>query len=95
MFNIIVNFELKKTIRIKKIGLTFRKLTQGEKYNYFPRGRVEISHGKAEIYANPNICNNELKNFIINEFNLTKHNGISEVVMQADGSKHYKCFLDT
>ncbi len=31
MFNIIVNFELKKTIRIKKIGLTFRKLTQGEK----------------------------------------------------------------
>ena len=71
-----------------------RKLTQGEKYNYFPRGRVEISHRKAVIYANPNICNDELKNFIINEFNLTKHNGISEVIMQADGSKHYKCFLD-
>lgn len=31
MFNIIVNFELKKTIKIKKIGLTFRKLTSNEK----------------------------------------------------------------
>lgn len=71
-----------------------RKLTQGEKYNYFPRGRVEINHGKAIIYANPHICNNELKNFIIDEFNLNKHNGISEIIVKADGSEHYKCFLD-
>lgn len=71
-----------------------RKLTQGEKYNYFPRGRVEINHGKAIIYANPHICNNELKNFIIDGFNLNKHNGISEIIVKADGSEHYKCFLD-
>ena len=72
-----------------------RKLTQGEKYNYFPRGRVEISHGKAVIYANPHICNDELKKFIIDEFNLNKHNGISEIIIKADGSEHYKCFLDS
>lgn len=71
-----------------------RRLTQGEDYNHFPRGRVEIAHGKAIIYANPNICNDELKNFITDEFNLTNHNGISEVIIKADGSEHYKCFLD-
>lgn len=71
-----------------------RRSRMGVPFNYFPRGRVEINHGKAVIYANPNICTQEVKDFIVDEFNLTQSNGINEVVMKADGSPHYMCYLD-
>lgn len=87
-----------------KSGITFnhekywnnmpRKYTHGEKFNYYPRGRVQISNGKATIYANPNICNEELRQFIIEQFGLYKIRGINKVVIIPDGSEHYKCYLD-
>ena len=77
---------------------TWKKLsykeTNGEVYNYYPRGRVEIANGKAIIYCSPYICTDELKNWIIQKYNLTKHNGINSVRLVADGSNHYKCYLD-
>lgn len=68
--------------------------TDGHDYNYYPRGRVEINHGKAIIYANPNICTDDVKDWIIDKFNLTKSNGINKVVFKPDFSDHYKCYLD-
>ena len=31
-------------------------LTGGMPYNYFPRGRVELRHGKAVVYLHPSLC---------------------------------------
>lgn len=31
-------------------------LTGGMSYNYFPRGRVELRHGKAVVYLYPSLC---------------------------------------
>ena len=69
-------------------------ITEGKTYNYYPRGRVEINHGKAIIYANPNIVNDELKEWCKDKFNLYPYNGIKSIRMVADGSEHYKCYLD-
>jgi hypothetical protein len=62
-------------------------------YDYYPRGRVEISNNKATIFLNPNI---NKENFIIEiqkNFGLFSYD-ISEVNVKADGSEHYQCFLD-
>ncbi|MBO7453528.1 MAG: hypothetical protein J6U54_24605 [Clostridiales bacterium] len=70
------------------------KNTHNKPYNYYPRGRVEIKRGKAVIYANPNICLDELINLLVKRFGLNKENGIMEVALKPDGSNHYKCYLD-
>lgn len=70
------------------------KETQNKPFDYFPRGRIEINRGKATIYANPNICTQEVLDWLTDKFNLTKNNGITKVVMNPDGSEHYKCYLD-
>lgn len=71
-----------------------KQYTHSQSYNYYPRGRVEISHGKATIYLNPNIATPEVQKFIERQFNLTAHNGIKSVRLFPDGSSHYKCHLD-
>lgn len=70
------------------------KITHNKPYNYYPRGRIEIKRGKAVIYANPNICCEELINLLTERFGLIEENGIVEVSLKADGSNHYKCYLD-
>ena len=67
-----------------------KEVTGGKDYQYYPRGRVEIVHGKAKIYLNPNILCDDVKEQIVTVFNLI---GIP-VQMIADGSKHYECCLD-
>jgi len=62
-------------------------------FNYYPRGRVEISNNKAVIYLNPHINKPELKDEIMNDFGIFSQY-ISEVRVITDGSDHYKCFLD-
>ena len=58
-------------------------------YNYYPRGRVDISNkGKPIIYMNPNI-GNEFIALIKSEFGLC-----DELVIRYDNSQHYKCYLD-
>jgi hypothetical protein len=66
---------------------------RNKKYNYYPRGRVEISNNKAVIYLNPHINKPVFIDAIKKEFGLSDCN-ISEVRVKVDGSKHYKCFLD-
>lgn len=75
-------------------GMLPRSMTHGKTFDYYPRGRVEIANGKATIYLNPNIAYDDVGQFIIDQFNLTKSNGINKVRMFADGSEHYKCYLD-
>lgn len=71
-----------------------RKYTDNKPFDYYPRGRVEISNGKATIYASPHIPQEKLKNWVIDKFNLTSYNGIRKIRMVADGSEHYRCYLD-
>lgn len=68
--------------------------TEGKAFNYYPRGRVEISDGKAIIFANGNITNDKLFKWAKKEFNLTKENGIESIRIKADMSNHYLCYLD-
>lgn len=70
------------------------KTTGNKPFNYYPRGRVEIRNGKATIYCSPYIYGEELKKWCIDKFNLTKPNGITKIVMNADNSEHYHCYLD-
>jgi len=62
-------------------------------YNYYPRGRVEISKNKATIFLNPNINAPNFIDEVKQNFGLFSCN-IPEVKVIADGSAHYKCFLD-
>ena len=62
-------------------------------YDYYPRGRVEISRGIVTVYHSPHIPQDELKQWLIDKFNLTTHNGIKKIKMIADGSEHYS-YLD-
>lgn len=70
------------------------RLTHKLSYNYYPRGRVEISNGVAKIFLNGNINYEKVIDFIKSEFNLTKHNGIKEIKVITDNSRHYLCHLD-
>ena len=71
-----------------------KSMTDNKSFNYYPRGRVEIRKGKAVIYANGNIANDDLREWAVKEFNLTKENSIESVAVKADMSKHYLCYLD-
>jgi hypothetical protein len=62
-------------------------------YDYYPRGRVEISNNKATIFLNPNINKSNFIDKIKEEYGLIPYN-ISEVRIISDGSGHYQCFLD-
>ena len=77
---------------------TWRKLTSKETdnkpFNFYPRGRVEIRNGNATIYCSPFIYGDELKSWCIDKFNLTSINGVKKVIMHADNSEHYKCYLN-
>ena len=79
----------------KRVWSTLGKeYTHGRSFDYYPRGRVEISNGIAKVFHSPRIPQEELKKFVIDKFNLTAHNGIKKIKMIADGSDHYKCHLD-
>ena len=54
-------------------------LTGGMPYNYFPRGRVELRHGKAVVYLHPSLCTPEIS--LPDEMQLS---------LKADGSRHYR-----
>ena len=50
--------------------------------------------GIAKIFHSPQIPQDELRQFVIDKFHLTQHNGIKKIKMIADGSERYKCYLD-
>lgn len=70
-----------------------KKHTHGKTFDYYPRGRVEISNGVAKVFHSVHIPQDELKQFVIDKFNLTTHNGIKKIKLIADGSDHYRCYL--
>lgn len=59
-------------------------------YNYYPRGRVEITGGeKPVIYLNPHIGAEHIPE-------IRRQLGIdNEPKVHYDGSRHCKCYLDT
>ena len=70
------------------------KATNNKSFDYYPRGRVEISNRKAVIYASPYICTEEVVDWIKDPFHLTDQNGINNIRVVPDNSYHYKCYLD-
>lgn len=58
-------------------------------FDYYPRGRVEISNkGKPIVYMNYNIGEDAIESIML-AFNLKE---IPKI--HCDGSEHYKCYLD-
>jgi len=64
-----------------------------KEYDYYPRGRVEVSNGKATIFLNPNINTPEFISLIELEFGLNTCD-IKTTRVISDSSKHYQCFID-
>ena len=62
-------------------------------YDYYPRGRVEISSNRATVFLNPHINEPKFINAIKNNFGLFPYNNPKTRII-ADGSVHYQCFLD-
>ena len=77
------------TYNHKKLWYDVKPRGCSKPYNYYPRGRVDISNkGKAIIYMNPEISDDWISS-ICQEF------GIRETpVIRYDSSQHYKCYLD-
>jgi len=78
------------TYNHKKLWQSVKPRECGNKpYNYYPRGRVDISNrGEVIIYMNPNIDESFVAD-IKADFGLT-----SDVTIRYDCSEHYKCYLD-
>lgn len=58
-------------------------------YNYYPRGRVDITNkGIPIIYINPNIDEDIIKQ-VRTEFGLR-----ADPIVREDWSEHYKCYMD-
>ena len=77
------------TYNHKKLWDYIRPKGCNKAFDYFPRGRVEISSkGKAIVYMSPYIANDHIsqicKEFEINETPVVKY----------DHSEHYHCYLD-
>ena len=69
-----------------------RKVTEGQPFNYYPRGRVEIKNGKATVYLNPVINKECIISKVIDEFALMAEE-LTGITIKSDGSDHYhfKC----
>ncbi|MCD7982303.1 MAG: hypothetical protein LUF32_08345 [Clostridiales bacterium] len=73
----------------KNLWAAVRPKGCGKSYNYYPRGRVEITpKGKAIIYMNPCVDRNLIPD-IIDRFGLEEAPRIIY-----DNSVHYKCHFD-
>lgn len=68
-----------------------RKVTRGKSFHYFPRGRVEIRRKRAIIFLNPSLCYEEMLQKIKAEFRLDNNEAIRDILVKADGSRHYRC----
>lgn len=75
------------TYNHKKLWEYVRPKDCNKAYNYYPRGRVDVSNkGKPVIYMNPNIDDRYIP-LIIQKFSLEE-----APVIRYDGSAHYKCY---
>jgi hypothetical protein len=77
------------TYNHKKLWADVKPHGCNKPYNYYPRGRVDISNkGKPIIYMNPNI-DDAFISLIKSEFGLR-----TNPIIRYDNSNHYKCYLD-
>ena len=65
-----------------------RKITKGQSFNYYPRGRVEIKNGKATVFLNPILNKECIVSKVIDEFGLRTEE-LNSVRIKSDGSNHY------
>ena len=65
-----------------------RKITKGQSFNYYPRGRVEIKNGKATVFLNPILNKESIVSKVIDEFGL-KATELTGVRIKSDGSNHF------
>ena len=66
-----------------------RRITEGQPFNYYPRGRVEIKIRKATVFLNPIINKECIVSKIIDEFALMSGELIG-INIKSDGSDHYR-----
>ena len=65
-----------------------KSVTGGRAYNHFPRGRVEIKNGRADIWLTPDLnCENVL-NAVRREFGLERDD--IKIAVRPDNSRHYR-----
>jgi hypothetical protein len=68
------------------------KITHGKKYDYYPRGRVEIDKlGRVTIWINPCLNDPKYLQQIILKFGIRSS---TDATVKNDHSEHYKCYLD-
>lgn len=72
-------------------NVEFAKMTRQFSYNYYPRGRVEISNNNAIIYLNQNINKKLIIDDIRKKFGLLS---LKSLKVKVDNSYHYCCYAD-
>lgn len=73
-------------------NVEFSKLVRQHPYNYYPRGRVEISNRKVIIYLNRNINTDTIIGEIKSKFGLNSN--LKSLKIKVDNSQHYYCYAD-
>jgi len=73
-------------------GNTEHKAYNKQTFNHYPRGRVEISKGRAIVYLNPIISHSPILDEIKMAFGLSE-DSISSIRVVVDNSAHYSCFI--
>ena len=66
-----------------------RTVTEGNPFNFYPRGRVEIREGKATVFLHPSLFTEEIELEIVHTFGLVSENKVKLVHFVPDGSAHY------
>lgn len=67
-----------------------KDVTQGKAFDCYPRGRVELRQGRAYLFLSPLLCREEVVLQVKDAFGLDQ----LPVLLKADGSRHYRCYLD-
>ena len=66
-----------------------RSVTEGNAFNFYPRGRVEIGKGRATVFLHPSLFTEEIEREIGHMFGLIAENRVKLVRFVPDGSTHY------
>ena len=64
-------------------------VTEGNPFNFYPRGRVEIREGKATVFLHPSLFTEEIELEIVHTFGLVSENKVKLVHFVPDDSAHY------
>ena len=65
-----------------------KSVTGGRAYGHFPRGRVEIKNGRADIWLTPDLNEENVINAVEREFGLERDD--IKIALRPDNSSHYR-----